>query len=55
LNLYVSPYAKLKSVLGDVDTESTEHETHPEKIFSTSVQLAPFAEYDDPKRIIELI
>lgn len=47
LNLYVSPYAKLKSVLGDVDMESTEHVDHPEKIFSTSVQLAPFAEFDD--------
>lgn len=51
LNLYLSPYAKVKSLLGDVDVESTEHKEHPEKIFSTSMQLAPFSEYDDPKRI----
>lgn len=47
---YKSPYAKIKSLLGTVDTESTLHEEHPDTIFSTSLQLTPMGEYDDPKR-----
>lgn len=55
LNFSLSPYAKVGSLLGEVDMTSTKHEEHPDLIFSTSVHLSPFSEYDDPKRIIELI
>lgn len=48
---YLSPYAKIKSLLGTVDMESNLHNEHPDTIFSTSIQLTPMGEYDDPKRM----
>lgn len=47
LNLYLSPYAKIKNLLGDVDVQADESDTSPEKIFSTSMQLVPMSEFDD--------
>ncbi len=54
LNIYLSPYAKLKNTRGLVDIESQEHILNPAKNFSTSVLLAPMAEYDDTKRVKRL-
>lgn len=51
LNFLVSPYAKVKSVLGDVDLQVRDTDEHPDLVFSTAVHLTPFAESDDPKRI----
>lgn len=50
LNIYLSPYAKLKSVRGLVDTANQDHMKDKAKIFSSAVQIAPMSEYDDPKR-----
>lgn len=51
LNLYLTPYAKLTGVRGLVDVSSTEHVDNKSKVFSSSIQIAPFSEYDDAKRI----
>ena len=51
VNSYMTPSAKIKNIRGVVSTSEESLLTNPEKIFSTSVLLAPMAEYDDPKRI----
>lgn len=51
VNSYLTPFAKLKDVRGLIDSNDKDYLEHPEKIFSTSVLLAPMTEYDDPKRI----
>jgi hypothetical protein len=51
VNIYLTPYAKLKNARGLVDVEDTSHKEDPARIFSTSALLAPMAEYDDPKRV----
>jgi len=51
LNIYLSPYAKLKNTRGLVDIESQEHVNNPAKNFSTSVLLSPMSEFDDAKRV----
>lgn len=48
---YLTPYAKFKGIRGTVDTDSTEVKDNPAKAFSSPVQQAPFAEYDDGKRL----
>lgn len=50
LNIYLSPYAKLKSARGLVDVSSQDHVKDKAKIFSSAVQIAPMSEFDDPKR-----
>lgn len=47
LNFYLTPYPKLK----DLDGTVKQQDTPDDKVFSTSVLLAPMAENDDPKRI----
>lgn len=51
LNFYMSPYPKLSDMNGRI-SDSTDYQKEQEKIYSTSVLLAPMAEYDDVKRII---
>ena len=53
LNIYLSPYAKLNSVRGIVDKNSTVVKDNPASLFSTGVQVSPIAEHDDGKRLIE--
>lgn len=47
----LSPYTKINDLRGIVDRSSTKHVDEKSKIFSTSAQLAPLVEKDDPKRI----
>lgn len=51
LNIYLTPFAKIKNVRGLVDNNNVESQENKSKVFSTSVLLAPMSEYDDPKRI----
>lgn len=51
LNIYLTPYAKIKDVRGTVHTDSSEFQNNKAKIFSTSALLAPFSDHDDMKRI----
>ena len=51
LNIYLSPYAKLNSVRGIVDKNSTVVKDNPASLFSTGVQVSPIAEHDDGKRL----
>ena len=48
LNVYLTPYAKLENLRGKVAKDKP---VQGDTAFSTSVLLAPMAEYDDPKRI----
>ncbi|MEM5877511.1 MAG: hypothetical protein QXF12_01400 [Candidatus Aenigmatarchaeota archaeon] len=50
LNVYLSPFAKIENLRGMISKKPMD-EKEPYKTFSTSVLLAPMAEYDDPKRI----
>lgn len=51
LNIYLSPYAKLKDLRGLYDENNTDHKENEAKIFSTSALLAPGSDQDDSKRI----
>ena len=51
LNVYLTPYAKIKNIRGLIDIDNKESQENRSKVFSTSVLLAPMSEYDDPKRI----
>lgn len=51
LNMYLSPYAKIKNTRGLIDVESEAHVKNPAKVFSTSILCAPMSEYDDVKRM----
>lgn len=51
LNIYLSPYAKIKNIRGLVDKETQAHADNPAKVFSTSALTAPMSEYDAPTRI----
>jgi len=51
VNTFVTPDFKVKSIRGVVDVNNKNYRDNPDKLFSTSALLAPFVEYDDPKRV----
>lgn len=49
---YLAPYMNVENSRGIVSTDRSEIEADPSKMFSTAVQLAPFAEYDDQQWVL---
>ena len=51
LNIYLSPYAKIKDARGLIKDNKDETNENPGKVFSTSAMMSPMAEFEDIKRI----
>jgi hypothetical protein len=51
VNTFTTPDFKVKDIRGVVDVNNKDYKDNPDKLFSTSALLAPFVEYDDPKRV----
>jgi len=51
INTFATPDFKVKDIRGVVDSSNKNYRDNPDKLLSTSALLAPFVEYDDPKRV----